>query len=76
MMKGHLRCDIRDYPLSFCEWGVLICVALGYTNRQIGENMFIVEQTVKNHISTIMLKFGANNRAHCVAIGFSLGYLS
>jgi anti-anti-sigma factor len=53
------------------EAGVLALVAEGRTNREIGDALFIGEQTVKSHMRGIFAKLGVTNRtqaARC-AIG-------
>jgi LuxR family maltose regulon positive regulatory protein len=44
------------------EVEVLRLVALGKSNREIGEHLFISEKTVKKHVSNIMAKLGTSNR--------------
>jgi DNA-binding NarL/FixJ family response regulator len=48
--------------LSRREREVLYFVSHAMTNRQIASALFIAEQTVKNHVSTIYAKIGENNR--------------
>ncbi len=50
------------------EIQVLECVAAGRRNREIGERLFISEETVKVHLKRIMLKLGARDRTHAVTI--------
>ncbi len=50
------------------EIQVLECVAAGRHNREIGERLFISEETVKVHLKRIMAKLGARDRTHAVAI--------
>jgi DNA-binding NarL/FixJ family response regulator len=38
--------------------------AQGQSNRQIGRNLFISEDTVKSHVKAILRKLGARDRAH------------
>jgi DNA-binding CsgD family transcriptional regulator len=52
------------------EVEVLRLVAAGYTNRQIAEALFLAEKTVKNHVTHILTKIAAQNRA--AAVGFAL----
>jgi len=44
------------------EREVLVLVAEGKRNREIGDALFITEKTVKNHISSILAKLHANDR--------------
>jgi DNA-binding NarL/FixJ family response regulator len=50
------------------EIQVLQNVAAGQRNREIGERLFITEETVKVHLRHIMAKLGARDRTHAVAI--------
>jgi DNA-binding NarL/FixJ family response regulator len=50
------------------EIQVLEHVAAGQRNREIGERLFIAEETVKVHLRHIMEKLGARDRTHAVAI--------
>ncbi len=44
------------------EHEILLLVARGATNREIGEALFITEGTVKNHMSNILSKLGLRDR--------------
>lgn len=45
---------------------MLRLVAEGYSNRQIAELIHLAEGTVKNHISSILIKLGARDRTNAV----------
>ncbi|MEU6644796.1 AAA family ATPase [Saccharomonospora sp. NPDC046836] len=63
-------------PLTDRERAVLERVALGRTNRQVGEELYISEKTVSVHLSRAMAKLGANRRTDAVAIAFERGLLT
>ncbi|WP_037369886.1 helix-turn-helix transcriptional regulator [Amycolatopsis orientalis] len=63
-------------PLTERERDVLERVALGRTNRQVGEELYISEKTVSVHLSRVMAKLGASRRAEAVAIAYDRGLLS
>ncbi len=44
------------------EHEIILLVARGATNREIGEALFITEGTVKNHMSNILSKLGLRDR--------------
>ena len=63
-------------PLTERERAVLERVALGRTNKQVGEELYISEKTVSVHLSRVMAKLGANRRAEAVAIAYDRGLLT
>ena len=62
-------------PLSPRELEVLRLVAAGSRNRDVAEHLDISEQTVKNHLSSIMHKFGVPNRLRAVTFAVRAGWL-
>jgi two-component system, NarL family, response regulator DevR len=44
------------------ERQILVLIADGLTNRQIGERLFLAEKTVKNYVSSILSKLGMERR--------------
>jgi two-component system nitrate/nitrite response regulator NarL len=53
----------REKPLlSEREKEIVQLVAQGFRNREIGEKLFISEQTVKNHLHNIFDKLGVSDR--------------
>jgi DNA-binding CsgD family transcriptional regulator/tetratricopeptide (TPR) repeat protein len=55
------------------ELEVLRCLVAGRTNRQIGSDLFISEKTVSVHVSRILAKLGAANRAEAATIAHRMG---
>ena len=51
-----------DELLSEREKEIVQLVAQGYRNKEIGEKLFISEQTVKNHLHNIFDKLGVSDR--------------
>jgi DNA-binding NarL/FixJ family response regulator len=66
---------LGDDALTGREIEVLKQVAGGNRNREIGERLFISEETVKVHIKHIMEKLGASDRTQAVAIAVRRGIL-
>jgi DNA-binding NarL/FixJ family response regulator len=55
--------DLRLYAeLTDREREVLRLLAQGKRNREIAEELFIAEKTVKNHVSNILWKLECNDR--------------
>ena len=59
--------------LSPREAEVMGLVAKGMTNREIGEQLHIAENTVKNHLRNILDKLHLNNRAQAAAFAVRHG---
>jgi NarL family two-component system response regulator LiaR len=59
--------------LSEGEIDLLKLVAEGYTNRQIAEEMFWSETTVKRKLSDVFQKLHATDRAQAVAVAMRHG---
>jgi two-component system response regulator DegU len=55
-------------PLTHREMQILTCIANGGTNKQAANMLGISEQTIKNHVSAILRKLNANDKAHAVAL--------
>lgn len=54
--------DRLAQPLSEREMKVLGYIADGMTNREIGEQLFLSEKTVKHHVSDLLGKLGFTGR--------------
>jgi DNA-binding NarL/FixJ family response regulator len=58
------------------EIEVLQLVSHGLVNREIGNRLFLSEETVKSHVRHILAKLQARSRAHAVAVGFRRGLIN
>ena len=58
------------------ESQILGYVADGNSNKQIARILQISEQTIKNHVSAILRKLNANDRAHAVVLAIRYGWIS
>jgi DNA-binding NarL/FixJ family response regulator len=58
------------------EIEVLQLVSDGLVNREIGERLFLSEETVKSHVRHLLAKLQARSRAHAVAVGFRRGLIA
>jgi DNA-binding NarL/FixJ family response regulator len=56
----------EKYDLTVKELDILNLIARGYPNRQIAEELNTTEQTIKNSVSSILLKLKASNRTEAV----------
>ena len=62
-------------PLSPREIEVLELVAAGRTNKEIAVKLEIGNQTVKNHISSILRKLAVNDRTQAVVYAMRRGWI-
>lgn len=72
------RPDASNEPtatLSSREIEVLDCVALGYSNKQIADQLFVTEQTVKNHMTSVLKKLDVNDRVQAVLYAVKNGWM-
>lgn len=57
------------------EHEVLGLIAQGFSNREIGEKLFVSENTVKTHSSRLFEKLGVSRRIQAVRSGKELGLI-
>src|SRR5450432_879155 len=74
-IAAELADHATEDDLSVRELDVLRLVATGNGNREIAVKLSITEETVKNHVTHILAKLGANDRTHAVTIGIKRGYI-
>ena len=63
-------------PLTSRETQILNYIADGNSNKGIAYTLQISEQTIKNHVSAILRKLNANDRAHAVVLAIRHGWIS
>jgi DNA-binding NarL/FixJ family response regulator len=74
-LAAQLAEHMSDEALTEREIQVLSQIAGGNRNRDIAEQLFISEETVKVHIKHIMEKLRASDRTQAVAIGIRRGII-
>jgi len=74
-IAAELADHAADDQLSSREIDVVRLIGEGNANKQIADKLSIGETTVKNHISNILSKLGANDRAHAVTIALQRGII-
>jgi two-component system, NarL family, response regulator LiaR len=67
--------DLPDQELRLREKEILLLMADGLKNATIAEKLYISEATVRFHVSNILRKLGATNRAQAVRIAFDRGLI-
>ncbi len=63
------------HPLSDREMEVLACVVRGMSNKEIASMLGISHQTVKNHVTSILRKFGVEDRTQAVVYALKRGWV-
>jgi len=63
-------------PLTPRETEILNYMAEGYLNKQIADVLSVTEQTIKNHITSILRKLNANARTQAVVIAIRKGLVT
>jgi DNA-binding NarL/FixJ family response regulator len=62
-------------PLTPREIEILDCVAQGNSNKEIAYSLGISDQTVKNHITSILRKLAVNDRTQAVIYALRHGWI-
>jgi DNA-binding NarL/FixJ family response regulator len=65
-----------EAALTARERQVLECVADGMSNIEIAQSATMAVRTVKYHLSHVLQKLGARDRAHAVALAYGAGFRS
>ncbi|TET48239.1 MAG: response regulator transcription factor [Dehalococcoidia bacterium] len=73
-----LRSEAESFisPLTPREMEILRYIAQGYLNKQIAAELDISEQTIKNHVTSILRKLNANARTEAVVVAIKQGLIS
>ena len=73
LMLSYSEDELGLGSLTAREREVLNLLARGNTNREIAEQLFITNKTVKNHLSRIYEKIGVHSRAEAIALWLGVG---
>lgn len=69
------RAPVLGEPLSGREHAVLRLLAEGFSNKEIAAKLFLVEGTVRNHVSSILQKLDVRDRTQAALKARELGVL-
>lgn len=69
------RGGMAPSALTLREIEVLDCVAQGFSNRAIAEALFVNEQTVKNHMTSIFRKLDVDDRVQALLLSIKRGWV-
>lgn len=73
--RAARQASTNQMPLSVREVEVLDCVAQGLSNKEIAEALFITEQTVKNHMTSVLRKLEVTDRVQAVLYAVKNGWI-
>ena len=66
---------LKESGLTPREHEILGLIAVGLSNREIGEKLFVSENTVKTHSARVFEKLGVSRRTQAVQEGRRLGLI-
>lgn len=72
---AHIATQHGDGDLTPREYEVLRLVALGHTNREIAEHLYLSVRTIESHRSRIHLKLGVERRSELVQAARDAGLI-
>src|SRR6202011_4092499 len=75
-VAAKLADSMSQPELSQRELQVLKQMALGKSNKEIGQVLYISEYTVKNHVKVILKKLNAIGRTEAIAIASERGLVN
>jgi DNA-binding NarL/FixJ family response regulator len=74
-IAAELAEHATDEALSEREVDVLRLIAAGNSNKQIADQLFVAEATIKSRVTNLMSKLGASDRSHAVTIALKRGII-
>lgn len=67
--------NLQNLDLSKREYEVLQAIALGFSNKEIADQLFVSESTIKTHVSNVLVKLNAKRRTQAIQIAKELQIL-
>lgn len=58
--------QLKALGLSKREYEVLLLISGGYSNKEIADQLFVTESTIKTHVSNILVKLNAKRRTEAL----------
>jgi DNA-binding CsgD family transcriptional regulator len=62
-------------PLTLVQRETLTLIAEGFSNAEIGQRLQLSTDTIQSRIKKILIKLGARNRQHAVALALRRGII-
>jgi two-component system, NarL family, response regulator DegU len=73
---AHTQDAPRPHIFSARELEILDCVAHGLSNREIASELYVSEQTVKNHLTSVFKKLNVDDRVQALLYAVRMGWVS
>lgn len=75
--SDYVSVTFNGVTVNLTEHQIMIIklVARGLSNREIGDELFVTEDTIKTHLRKMFRRTKARNRPHLVTWGFLSGVL-
>ena len=78
-MSPEIAAEIAEHAMDTAltprEIAVLKLIAQGHANKEIAAQLHVSEEGIKGSVKGILLKLGANDRAHAAIIGLKRGII-
>ena len=78
-IQNQIAAELAEHTgedeLTAREMEVLRLIAKGNANKEIAAQLSLAEETVKSHVTHILVKLRANDRTHAVTIGLQRGII-
>jgi DNA-binding NarL/FixJ family response regulator len=75
-LSWRMENDSGSSPLTSREKEILSFIAQGYLNKQIAIELGISEQTIKNHVTSLLRKLNASARTEAVVLAIKQGLIT
>ncbi|WP_313791624.1 response regulator transcription factor [Flagellimonas spongiicola] len=66
---------IAELGISKREYEVLLQISKGQSNKEIADELFVSESTVKTHVSNLLLKLDAKRRTQAIQKAKNIGII-
>lgn len=76
VLSARSEAEALISPTTPRETEILNYIAQGYLNKQIAAELGISEQTIKNHVTSILRKLNANARTEAVVVAIKQGLIT
>jgi len=58
--------QLQNLGISKREYEVLLLIASGHSNKEIADQLYVTESTIKTHVSNILVKLDAKRRTEAL----------